>query len=104
MSHGKAIALVRSWSLSLRNLTVWLLQRLEMKFVLKTLGKYCCISQCFTKDPSGREHRQLILLEIHSAPKLISEIRKTNSEQMETRMYCLEKKYRMIMVPKAEHF
>lgn len=44
------------------------------------------------------------MLEINSATKLISETRKTNSEQIETRMYILERKYRMIVVPKAEEF
>lgn len=44
------------------------------------------------------------MLEIYFATKLISEIRKTNSERMEIRTYCLEKKYGMVVVPKAEQF
>lgn len=43
-----------------------------------------------------------MFLEVHSATKLISEIRKTNSEQMKKRVCCLDKKHRMIVLPKPE--
>ena len=56
--------------------------------------------QCFTEDPNGREHREMLVLEIRSAIKSdFAEIGKTNSEPMEMQKYSLEKKRGMIVVP-----
>lgn len=68
------------------------------------MGKCCCLNQCFTKYPSAIKHRRWVLLEIHFTKKnkITLEIGKTNSEQMETRLYCSKKKYIIIVVSKAE--
>lgn len=46
--------------------------------------KYCCVGQCFTKDPNGREHRELILLEICCTIKLTSDIRGDRENKLRT--------------------
>lgn len=84
VSHSKTPVLVRSLDLPLCKLMTEFLQRVKWSRVTKMHEKYCCVGQCFTKDPNGREHRELILLEICCTIKLTSDIRGDRENKLRT--------------------